>query len=415
MASDVSLLSTYSNTTREAHMKKVAHSGNKETWLFNHIKTDPVKHAGESLVNFSLKYQLPESATYTSENAAHPSAVQPAYAKGQLYIKKLLAIMKYSEETVHLNKGNEAIVRDLLELRDGTFDVYTLLKDHSIHNAGNGILATCTSDDDAAGSFTVDSVRWLRIGMRIDTYTTGAAGTVTGDSLVITNINPTTLTVTVSGTSTSVANTNNIYLEDTFTASVTIATTKFTNGVQTICSDADPYYGNFQGLDRDTYEYAKATVKYGTSAGTAEAFTLDRFYDLIELGVGNVGLSKLPKFAFGSPKCLRAVYNTFRDEQQPTVNMPATEGMPETLGFKYGSHEIRLYSDYRSAPNTLYLPNSNYMVKYNGGPEGWDSYNGSTINRFEGYQAFYEVYRGWWNYGTTFPQSNLALFDITEA
>ncbi|MFH1739174.1 MAG: hypothetical protein ABIH23_09205 [bacterium] len=413
MASDISTLSTYSNVTREAHRKKVAFSGNKDTWLFDYLKTDPQKHAGESLVNFSLQTQLPESATFTSENAAHPTAVQPDYAKGQLYIKKLLAIMKYSEETVHLNKGQEAIIRDLMALRDGTYAAYLLLRDFSIHTPGSGILATATSQD-SDQTFTVDSVRWLRKGMIIDGY--NGSNHQDADSIVITDINPSTLTVTVTGTITDVDTDTNFYYNDTYTASGgTIATTKYTNGIETICSDSDPAYGNFEGLDRGSYEYAKATVKYGTVPGTAEAFTLDRLYELIELGVGNVGLSKLSKFALCSPKCLRAIYNTFRDEQQPTVNMPAREGMPETLGFKYGSHEFRLYGDYRSAPNTLYFPNSNYIIKYNGGPEGWDNYSGSTVNRFEGYQSFYEIYRGWWNYGTDFPQANMALYDITEA
>jgi hypothetical protein len=89
--------------------------------------------------------------------------------------------------------------------------------------------------------------------------------------------------------------------------------------------------------------------------------------------------------------------------------------MPETLGIKYGSHDFRIYGDYRTAPNTLYLPNSNFMLKYSGGTEGWDAYGGSSIRFVSGYQAFYEVYRGWWNYGTLFPQSNMALFDVTEA
>jgi hypothetical protein len=247
MASDLALLSTFSNATREAHRAKVNYSGNKDRWLFNHIKTDPQKHAGESLVNFTLQYSLPESATYTSENAAHPTVVNPSFAKGQLYIKKLLAKMQYSEEIAHLT-GNEAIVRRLLNLREGTYDTYMLLKDHSIYNAGNGILATCTADDDAAGGLTVDSVRWLRVGMRIDTYTTGASGTITGNSLVITDINPTTLKVTVSGTSTSVANTNVIYLEDTFTADVTISTTKFTNGIRPFVLTPTPIMGILRGL-----------------------------------------------------------------------------------------------------------------------------------------------------------------------
>lgn len=411
MASDLSLLSTYSNTTREAHRKKVAYSGNKDYWMFDFIKTDPQKHAGESLVNFSLQYQLPESATYAAENAAHPTCVQPAFDKGQLYIKKLLAKMQYSEEIVHLGKGEEAIIRDLLKLRDGTYDTYMILRDHALHTPGSGVLATTTSDD-SSQTFTVDSVRWLRVGMRVDIY--DASGNLHGDSIAITGINPSTLTVTVSGTITSVTTSDSLYYEDTYVYGAAISATRYTNGIETICSDADPVYGNFEGLDRDTKEWAKATVKYGTSAGTAEAFTLDRFYDLIELGIGNVGISKLPKIAIGDQKCVRAVYNTFRDEQQPAVNMPAKEGMPATLGFNYGSHEIRIYGDYRSAPNTLYMPNTNYIIKYSGGPEGWDTYGGG-IRFVSGYQAFYEVYRGWWNFGTDFPQANMALFDITGA
>ena len=413
MASDLLVLSNLANVTREAHLKKVEYSGNKEDWFFNFIKTDPVKHAGESLVNFSLQTALDESATYTSENAAHPTVVNASWAKGQLYIKKLLAKMQYSEEVVQLNNGKEAIVRGLLRKRENTYDVYRLLRDHSIHTPGSGILATSTSTD-SGSTFTVDSVRWLRVGMVIDGY--DSSNNHDADSIVITDINPTTLTVTVTGTITDVDTDTDFYYNDTFVASGgTISTCKYTNGIETICSDTDPAYGDFCGLDRDTYQYAKATVKYGASAGTPEAFTLDRFYELVELGIGNVGMSKLPKAAIGSLKTQRAVYNAFRDEQQPAIHMPASEGMPETLGIKYGSHDFRIYGDYRTAPNTLYLPNSNFMLKYSGGTEGWDAYGGSSIRFVSNYQAFYEVYRGWWNYGTTFPQANMALFDITEA
>ena len=411
MATDLELLSTLSNVTREAHRKKVEFSGNKDYWLFNHLKADPQKHAGESLVNFSLKYQMGGGVGYSSENAAHPTVVVPAWAKGQLYIKKLLAKMQYSEEVVQLNKGEEAVVKGLLDLRDDTYTQYMLLRDHSIHTAGNGKLATATASD-SGQTVTVDSVRWLQIGMRVDGY--DSSNNQDADSVYISDIDPTTNTVTFVGTITSVDSDTSFYYEDTFTAGGTISTTKYTNGIETICSDADPAYGNFEGLDRDTYNYAKATVKYGTSAGTAEAFTLDRLYDLIELGIGNVGLSKLPKFGLADQKTLRAIYNTFRDEQQPTVNMPAEEGMPETLGFKYGSHNMRLYGDYRTAPNTLYLPNTNFIIKYSGGTEGWDNYGGS-IRFVASYQAFYEVYRGWWNYGTDLPRANMALFDITGA
>jgi hypothetical protein len=413
MATDVSALSTYSNVTREAHRKRVNYAGNKYTWLWDNFKASTEQHAGESRVNFSLKYQLPESAAYSAEAQAHPAAIQPAYAKGYLYIKKLIAIMKYNEEVVHLSKGPEAIIKDLVDLRVGTTDTYMMLRDHSIHTPGSGVL--CQATGAAAGQVvTMNSVRWLRVGMVLDGY--DASNNNDADSVAITNINPTTKAVTFTGTVSSVDASTLFYYENTWTTSGsrTIVTTRFTNGIETICSDADPIYGDFEGLDRGTYAYAQATAAYGASAGTAEAWTFDRMYDLIDAGRAAVGSENVPLIAIGSPKCVRAVYNAFRNENQPTVFMPAKDGMPDGLKFQYGAININIVADEKAAPNTLYMPNFKYCWKYNGGPEGWDTYAGG-IRFVADYQQFEEIYRGWWNYGTDFPQANMALFDITEA
>jgi len=93
--------------------------------------------------------------------------------------------------------------------------------------------------------------------------------------------------------------------------------------------------------------------------------------------------------------------------------MPAKDGMPEGLQFQYGSHTIRIVSAHRAAPNKLLLPNLNHIIKYSGGPEGWDTTSG--VRWIASYQQFEEIFRGWWNFGTDFPQSNMALFDITGA
>jgi len=411
MATDIAQLSTYTDATREAHRDKWAKSVNTDLWLFNHIKGDKQPHNGEELVNFTLQTGLAESATFTAAGAAHPAAVQSTFDKGQLYIKKLLSIMKYNEEILHLT-GKEAIVKRLVSLRMDTTDAYNILKEFSLYTPGNGILATATSVD-SGQTFTVDSVRWLRKNMVLDGY--DASNNHDADSIVITDINPSTLTVTVTGTITSVDTNTNFYYNDTWltSGSRTISATKFTNGIETICSDVDPAYGNFEGLDRDSYEYAKAVVKYGASAGTNEAFTQDRLFDLLDLGQTQVGLKNLPKEAICDPKCFRAIYNSFRDEHQPTVFMPAKDGMPEGLQFQYGSHTIRIVSAHRAAPNKLLLPNLNHIIKYSGGPEGWDTTSG--VRWIASYQQFEEIFRGWWNYGTDFPQSNMALFDITGA
>jgi len=413
MATDVSALSTYANVTREAFRKNVEYAGNKSYWLFNNLKLDPQKHAGESLVYVPLQTQLPESATFSAEAAADPNAIQPAFVKGSLYIKKLLAIMKYNEEIVQLNRGEEAIIKDLLNLRLGTKAVYDLTREFSLHTPGNGVLGQATGA--ASGhTITVGSARWFRVGMVIDGY---HAASQDLNSAAITNVDLSANTITVTDPAGDIASVNSdtkFFIEDTFVNGAAISATRFTNGIETICKDTDPDYGDFMGLDRDTYAYAKATVKYGAVPATNEAFTLERLYELLDLLDVNVGPEYMPTFGYCDNSVYRAIYNCFRDEQQPTVFMPEKDGIPSSLGFQYGTKMIKIYKSRFAAPNTLYIPNTSHIIKYTGGAEGWDNYAGA-IQKYVGYQQFYETYRGWINYGTDFPQSNGALFDITGA
>jgi hypothetical protein len=36
------------------------------------------------------------------------------------------------------------------------------------------------------------------------------------------------------------------------------------------------------------------------------------------------------------------------------------------------------------------------------------------VQQVANYQAFSEVYRGWRNWGTDFPEANLAMFDVLD-
>ena len=406
-------LSDFANVTREAFRKNVEFLGNKTYWLDKNFAVGAQPNQGESLIWQPFQTALPESATFSAENAADPTPVLPTFIKGKVYLKKLLAKMLYSEETVQLTRGDEAIIKDLLNLRNGTMAAYNLIKEFSVHTPGSGVLGQATGA--AAGQVvTMDDIRWFRVGMVLDGY--DASNNHDADSVVVSNVNVVTKAVTFTGNVSSVDANTLFYYEDTWTTSGTrtIATTRFTNGIETICSDSDPIYGDFMGVDRGTYDYMKATVAYGASAGTAEAFTIKRLSDLCDIMDITVGPDYMPSLAYADNGVYNAIYQAFKNEQAPTIFMSAKDGIPAGLSFDYGAHQIKIVKSRFGKPKSLLLPNLKHIFKYSGGVEGWQTMAGQ-VQQVAGYQQFSEVYRGWRNFGTDFPQSNGALFDITEA
>ena len=405
-------LSDFANVTREAFRKNVEFLGNKSYWLDKNFAVGAQAHQGESLIWQPFQTRLPESATFSAENAADPTPVAPVFDKGKVYIKKLLAKMLYSEETVQLNRGDEAIIKDLLNLRNGTMAAYNLVKEFSVHTPGSGVLFQST-ENYGDQTFIVDDIRWARPGMVVDGFNSDS---IVATAIVITNVDIPTKVVTFTGTVTGVTTATKFYYAGTRTTGTALAidTGRFTNGIETICSDADPAYGSFMGVDRDTYSYMKATVKYGASAGTAEAFTIKRFMDLCDLLDITVGPEYMPTLAYASNGVYNAIYQAFKAENQPTIFMSAKDGIPAGLTFDYGAHQIKIVKSRFGMPKSLLLPNLKHIFKYSGGVEGWQTMAGQ-VQQVSGYQQFSEVYRGWRNFGTDFPQSNGALFDITEA
>lgn len=406
-------LSDYVNVTREAQIKNVEYLGNKTYWLDKNFQVGTQPHAGETLVWQSFQTALPESATPSAEMALDPTPVAPAFDKGKVYLKKLLAKMQYSEETINLNQGDNAIIKDLLNLRNGTLDAYNLLKEFSVHTPGSGVLGQATG---AAVDHTipVDDVRWFRKGMRIDGYHTNALEV---NSASISSIDVAGKTITIVDPASDIgavdANTK-FYYEDTFQgASETISATRFTNGIETICSGTDPAYGDFMGVDRVAYPYMQCTHTHGSTPGTPEAFTIDRMIELFDLADNTVGGDYLPRLAYMSNGVFNNIYKTFVNNQQPTINMPTKDGIPAGLEFQYGGMSIRLVKSRFAPAHTILFPNLKHIFKYTGGKEGWQTLAGQ-VQQVANYQAFSEVYRGWRNWGTDYPESNLAMFDVLD-
>jgi hypothetical protein len=405
--------SDYVNAIIEAFAKDVTKTPLLDDWLWNGIPFETVNQTGEDKLNFTFQTQGNESAYLTAEGAANGSANVPAYAKGYTYLKKIGAPMRFTEETVFLSKDPNTIVKTLETYTSDTIAAYNMMREFMIHQPGTGVLATVGtvhSTTDTTSVFHVDSARWLRVGMIVDAYT-GASENI--DSITITDVDYDDNLVTGTHTSDTIVAADVLYPHNAYVSSSTIITSYFWNGIETLIGDTDTAFGTplTTGLDRDTQSFAKACVKYGTSAGTAEALTLGRMRAVCDSIDVNWGRS-MPTIIYTDPGSLNAYNELLTNKQAPTINMPTEDGWPEAVAFVWNGKKMRVVSKRLAAPETMFFLNPSTLKKYIGGETGWDTMAG-TFQKVSGYQIFERMYRGWGNLICTNFRANGRLNDIT--
>jgi hypothetical protein len=400
------------NVILDAQSKDVTKTPLLDAWLWNGIPFETVNQSGEDKINFAFQTQGNESAFLTEEGGANGSANVPAYAKGYQYLKKIGAPMRFTEETVFLSKKPNTIVETLKTYTEDTVAAYEMAREFMIHQPGTGILATVTLGHATAttSEFTVDSARWLRVGMVVDIYTSTSENV---DSVTITDVNYDTNVVTGTHSSDTIVTGDLVYMHDSVVDSSTIVTTKFWSGIETLINDTDTAFGTALtlGLDRDTQSFAKACVKYGATPGTAEALTLGRMRAVCDSIDVNWGRS-MPTFIYTDPFSLNAYNELLSNKQAPTINMPTEDGWPEAVAFVWNGKKMRVLSKRLAAPKTMLFINPSTLKKYIGGETGWDTMAG-TFQKVAGFQIFERMYRGWGNLICTNFKANGRLNDIT--
>jgi hypothetical protein len=409
MATYVSL-SDFANVTMEEWQRTVPNLINHKYWLNNNLKTRVVNHGGESLINVPAQTKGMVSAMPTAENVANPTPVSPSYVNYDLYIKKIVARMILSEETMALNKGKAAIVDNLNRLMTDTLNDYNMTREFQMHQPADGVVCV-SAEADTATTITMDSCRWVRPGMTLDGYKDYSDTTADHADAVVSSVDYDNKVVTFTASLTSTTDGEEFVIANTYTAG-TISSTYFCNGIETLINDDDPDYGDIMGRDRATYPDAVAVVKTGASAGTAEPLTLARMrsvLDSIDINWGN----DLPNIIY----CPIGVFNSYqevlRNANQPTVAMPAKDGYPAGLEFVYNGHVCRLVSSRLALPNTMFFINTEHLIKYKAADTGWDTLAGPW-EKVSGYQQYEKVYRGWENYAVDVFKAHGRLEDCTE-
>jgi hypothetical protein len=405
-------LSALANVIKDKYNADIPKLIPMQVFLWDYFKPSLVPFEGEGKFNIMMQTALNESAVASGEMVALPEGRVPAFAKGYLYLKKLIARMVISKESIVLTQGPNALVKGLPNLMDSTIKPWLLNLEAYMHLAGEGILATCTAADDGAGVLTVDDTRFIRVGMPLKCY---AADSLHDGEVVVTAVNSAT-TFTVSGTSTSIANGDLVYLSGSWVTSSAIATVLAPQGIECIIDETDPHYGDFQGLDRSTLSYASAIVRdmsdAGGSAGTAGALTKMRIVNLLD-SVWKASAHAVPHFGYTSLGGFNALAQVYENANQPTALMPAKDGLPSGLEFQYHGRAIPIVSSPNAKKNAMFFINKDYMFRYQAGEPKWDD-EGGFLRPLEDYHAFQAIYSGYINFGTTLPEANGRLNDISE-
>lgn len=412
MATYVSL-SDFANATMNEWQKNVPNIVNMKYWLRNNLKSEVINHKGEDVYYIPFQSRGLISAMESGENVANPTPVSPAHAKLSLYLKKIVARMIVSEETLTLGAGPNALASSLTRLMNSTLDDYNMKREFAMHQPADGVVCV-SAEADSATTITMDSVRWCYPGLTLDGYKDYSDTTADHTDVVIAEggVDYDTKVVTFTSSLTSTTDGEEFVTANTYVGG-SISTTRYCNGIETLINDSDPDYGDIMGRDRSTYGDASAVVKTGASAGTNEALTLARMravFDSIDIWWGR----DLPTIGYTTIGVLNSYNEILRNANQPTVAMPASDGYPASLEFIYNGHKVRMISSRLALPNTIFFINPLHIVRYTNGEAGWDTLAGPW-EKVAGYQQYEKVYRGWENYGVDGVfKANGRLEDITE-
>ena len=393
-------LSDYTNVATDRFNKAVPiylHNKVPLLKIFNQGKTEGFDAEKNFILPF--QYQQPHGTNWTVEGAATPTALLSKFEQMTLSWKKFVGAIRLSEESIDLTKGSKTFIDGWSRESAGLLRTIKNDLDTALHRRGTGSL--CTAASYSGQVVTVDSTKYLEPGMVLDGYDSSDNQDVNG--CVVTSIDSAT-TFTCTGTVTSVDAGTLFYKEGSWVTGLDRAAM----GIDGIVDDDA---GTFQGLSRDTYGILKAKVTDGSTPGTNEALTLARMRGVID-SISTGSYNGTPDCIYTSIGGYNAYTDIMRSANQPIETMPAKDGFPGGAKYHQGNKVLPVIASSKAEANTMFFLSKPTLFKYFG-KQGWADKDG-VMQRVAGYLIYESLYRGFCNFGTTWPEANGRLNDITE-
>ncbi len=374
-------LTSFDAVLREQYLPVVRDQLANETVLLKHLQRKTVEGKRATL---AVRNSRNTSAGPVADNAALPAAGNQSYTESIIPQKYLYARIQISGPTQTASKGAGAIATALAaEVNHAKSDLAAQLNEQMFHG---GVLSTANGAGTASTALTVnDNIHYFKVGSQIKI---GTAAVTT-----ISAVNSTTKVVTLAAALTwSDADT-------ILAADGNGTTTSFLSGLRQAIDDGT-FTDTFQGIQRSTNDFWKATVVDKTSAGSPVTLTEAMIREAVTAAQKSGGHPTLGVMQFeGIDK-----YESLLQSERRYVNSEKIDG-----GFTAISYRgIPLVGDKDAPDNTIYFVDAEVLGLYISKDFSW-----SPVTPVSGYDAVESVLSVYGNLGAENCARNCVLKGVS--
>lgn len=355
---------------------------NNDTPALGMIKSTAknITNVGGAGVNFVAHFGRNHGIGARNELEALPDAGQQTYARGSTGLKSQYGAIKCTGQTMYQAKSNPQAFVDYVGEEMSRIK-QDLAKDQNrqVYGDGTGTLAVLTSAPSAATTFTVDSVKYLEIGTRLDILDHSSLPTPQNTAyVIITDIDEATLTVTVD-TAVTAAIDDIIVRSSRTAAGGTNSYNKEWTGFGAIIKAS----GTLFGIDPTAHPQWSSYVTTPADAG-GELTELD--LDDVILNVRKQG--SRPTRILTTPGVYRAYWNALQGLRQFVNKQDMNGGVSGGLTFTTPYGDIPMMTDFDCPAGVAFFPNDKELALNTN--VGWEFIDeqGAIWQKLSGYDAF---------------------------
>ena len=362
--------------------------------------TDTYNYQGKNFT-FPTHRSRNEGVGSRASNGTLPTAGQQGFASAVFPRKYTYGTIQIDGATMKASQSDKAaFARALSTEMKGLLTDLKNEQDRMLFNDGLGTLATCAAGSNST-TFTVDSVRNLRVGQKIDVLlaSSGAVNSVGCSSATIATITASTLTITISGTTLaaygSISSSYGVYVASSYGLEP--------YGIRAIIAATDTITDGLAGLAVASYPEWVSKVTAVDAALTQLA--LQTMIDNVE-DAGNGSPSLIVTTKGG----LRA-YGDLMAGQHLFTNMTKIDGAIDTPTFD----KKPIVADKYCPSGYWYFIDESNMVHLVLTDWEWGDDDGSVLKWVSGSDAVTAYLRKYDNVGCWSRNSHGVLTGVTEA
>ena len=391
-------ISAYDAALRIMYLPVIRKQLVEKTILSTNIKRDTKRiDASGKFARLVLNYQWEEGIGARAESADLPGNVDAGYVNSDVYMKYNYGRIKITGPVSSASRDAKGAAAKALSTQMASLTT-SFRNDINRQFFGDGYGAlgqvSTGSNDATYTTYTIDSTKYLKAGMKIDSYSAKSGGTIGLNSVTVYDV-PSSTTFRIAEGSETVIDSDYIFRED--------ARDNEIMGLLGIIDDED-YRSTLQGIDRSSgagKNWWRAKVQ--DSGGLAD-LKLSDLQDAWTKAEQEDGATKFIISTF----TLRDAYADLLVADRRYVNTLELKGGFKGLAF----NDVPIVPDKDAIGNTMFFIDPSTLNLFVSKDANWIDDDGHILSRVSNKDVFEASLRIYENLGTDNPSKNVVLRNV---